>query len=139
MVRSIGADHAIDYTRDDFTQTSQRYNVILDTAGNRLLSRLRGGLTERGTLVIVGAEGGARWIGGTHRQLGALALSSFVRHNLRSFIPMENKADLQSLKELIEASKVTPVIDRTYGLSEAPEAIRYLAEGHAQGKVVITN
>ena len=138
MVRSIGADHVIDYTRDDFAQTGQRYDVILDTAGNRSVSHLRRALTPRGTLVIVGAEGGDRWIGGTHRQIGALVLSPFVRHRLRTFISMERKADLLSLKELIEAGKVTPVIDRTYPLSEAPEAIRYLEEGHARGKVVIT-
>ncbi len=138
MVRSIGADHVIDYTRDDFAQTGQRYDVILDTAGNRSVSHLRRALTPRGTLVIVGAEGGDRWIGGTHRQIGALVLSPFVRHRLRTFISMERKADLLSLKELIEAGKVTPVIDRTYPLAEAPKAIRYLEEGHARGKVVIT-
>ncbi|MDH3290215.1 MAG: NAD(P)-dependent alcohol dehydrogenase [Gemmatimonadota bacterium] len=138
LVRSIGADHVIDYTREDFAATGQRYDVILDTAGARPLSRLRRALTPRGTLVFVGAEGGNRWTGGIGRQLRAVMLSPFVRHNLRMFIAMGNKEDLEFLKELIEAGKVTPLIDRTYSLSEAPEAIRYLAKGHARGKVAIT-
>jgi len=138
LVRSIGADHVIDYTRDDFGETGQRYDVIVDTAGARPLSHLRRALTTRGTLVIVGAEGGNRWTGGIGRQLRAAMLSPFVRHHLRMYIAIGNKEDLQYLKELIEDGKVTPVIDRTYPLSEAPEAIRYLAEGHARGKVVIT-
>lgn len=138
LVRSIGADHVIDYTRDDFAQMGQRYDVILDTAGNRPLSHLRRGLTPRGTLVIVGGEEGGRWLGGTDRQIRALVLSPFVRHRLRSFIATSRTEDLQLLSELIEAGKVTPVIDRTYALSEAPEAIRHLEEGHARGKAVIT-
>ena len=93
MVRSIGADHVIDYTRDDFAQTGQRYDVIFDTAGNRSVSHLRRALTPRGTLVIVGAEGGDRWIGGTHRQIGALVLSPFVRHKLRTFISRDTRGD----------------------------------------------
>lgn len=137
-VRSIGADHVIDYTRDDFARTGRRYDVILDTAGNRPLSHLRRALTPRGTLVIVGGEGGDRWIGGTDRLIRALVLSPFVRHKLRTFVSVERKEDLLFLKEFIEAGKVTPVIDRTYPLSEVPEAIRYLEEGHARGKVVIT-
>ncbi|MBE0595384.1 MAG: NAD(P)-dependent alcohol dehydrogenase [Gemmatimonadales bacterium] len=137
MVRSIGADHVIDYTRDDVAQAGQRYDVILDTAGNRTLSRLRRALTPRGTLVIVGGDGGDRWIGGTDRQLRALALSPFVRQNLRTFIAMVRREDLQFLKELIEAGRVTPVIDRTYPLRDAAEAVRYLAQGRARGKVVI--
>ncbi len=138
MVRSIGADHVIDYTRDDFAQTPQRYNVILDIAGNRSLSDLRRALTPRGILVITGGEEGDRWIGGTDRQIRALLLSPFVRHKLRTFISTGRQEDLQFLKELIEAGKVTPVIDRTYPLSEAPDAIRYLEEGQVRGKVVIT-
>jgi NADPH:quinone reductase-like Zn-dependent oxidoreductase len=138
LVRSIGADHVIDYTRADFTQMGRRYDVILDTAGNRPLSYLRRGLTPRGTLVIVGGEEGGRWLGGTDRQIRALVLSLFVRHRLRSFIATSRKEDLQLLSELVEAGKVTPVIDRTYALSEAPEAIRDLEEGHARGKAVIT-
>jgi NADPH:quinone reductase-like Zn-dependent oxidoreductase len=138
LVRSIGADHAIDYTREDFADGRQHYDVILDTAGNRSLSHLRRALTPQGTLVIIGGEAGGPWFGGTDRNLRALMLSPFVRQKLRSLFAKGRKEDLQSLKELVEAGKVTPVIDRTYPLSEAPEAIRYLEEGRARGKVVIT-
>lgn len=96
----------IDYTREDFAEPGRRYDVILDTAGNRSLSHLRRGLARRGTLVIVGREGGGRWIGGTDRQLRALALSRFVRHELRSFVAVERKEDLLFLKDLIKAGTV---------------------------------
>jgi NADPH:quinone reductase-like Zn-dependent oxidoreductase len=138
MVRSIGADHVIDYTREDFAEGDQRYDLILDIGGNSSLSRLRRALTPKGVLVITGGEGGGRWLGGTDRQLRALMLSPFVDQKLGTFVSSENHEDLVVLKELIEAGKVAPVIDRTYPLSEVPEAIRYLEEGHAQGKVVIT-
>ena len=138
MVRSIGADHVIDYTREDFAEGGQRYDLILDIGGNSSLSRLRRALASRGTRVIVGGEGGGRWLGGTDRQIRALMLSRFVSQKLGTFISSENHKDMIVLAELIEAGKVTPVIDRTYPLSEVPEAIRYLEEGHAQGKVVIT-
>jgi NADPH:quinone reductase-like Zn-dependent oxidoreductase len=137
MVRSIGADHVIDYTREDFAEGDQRYDLILDIGGNSSLSRLRRTLAPEGTLVITGGEGGGRWLGGTDRQIRALALSRFVGQKLGTFISTENHEDIIVLKELIESSKLTPVIDRTYPLSEAPEAIRYLQEGHARGKVVI--
>ena len=138
LIRSIGADHAIDYTREDFANGRQHYDVILDTAGNRSLSHLRRVLTPQGTLVIIGGEGGGRWFG-VDRQLRALMLSPLVRQKLCSLFSIErSKEDLQFLSELIEAGKVTPVIDRTYALSEVPEAIRYLEEGHARGKVIIT-
>ena len=137
MVRSIGADHVIDYTREDFAEGDQRYDVILDIGGNSSLARLRRALAPLGTLVIVGGEGGGRWLGGTDRQLRAMILSPFVGQKLGTFVNKENHEDLIVLKELIEAGKVRPVIDRTYPLAEAPEAIRYLQEGHAQGKVVI--
>jgi NADPH:quinone reductase-like Zn-dependent oxidoreductase len=138
MVRSIGADHLIDYAREDFAEGKQRYDVILDIGGNSSLSRLRRALTPQGTLVIVGGEGGGRWLGGTDRQLRAMMVSRFVGQKLGTFISRENHEDLIALKELIESGKVAPVIDRTYPLSEVPEAVRYLEEGHAQGKVVIT-
>src|SRR5918911_2243649 len=138
MVRSIGADHVIDYTREDFAEGAQHYELILDIGGNSSLTRLRRALTPKGTLVIVGGEGGGRWLGGTDRQLRALALSPFVDQKLGTFINKENHEDLIVLKELIESGKVTPVIDRTYPLAEVPEAIRYLEEGHARGKVVIS-
>ena len=137
MVRSIGADHVIDYTRKDFAEGEQRYDLIVDIGGNSSLSRLRSALAPRGTLVIVGGEGGGRWLGGTDRQIRALVLSPFVSQKVGTFINKENHEDLLVLKELIESGKVTPVIDRTYPLSEVPEAIRYLEEGHARGKVVI--
>jgi NADPH:quinone reductase-like Zn-dependent oxidoreductase len=138
MVRSIGADHVIDYTRDDFAEGEQRYDLILDIGGNSSLARLRRALAPRGTLVIVGGETDDRWLGGTDRQLRALMLSPFVGQKLGTFVSSENHEDMIVLKELIEAGKVTPVIDRTYPLSEVSEAIRYLEGGHAQGKVVIT-
>jgi NADPH:quinone reductase-like Zn-dependent oxidoreductase len=138
MVRSIGADHVIDYTREDFTEGDQRYDLILDIGGNYSLARLRRALVPRGTLVITGGEGGGRWLGGTDRQIRALMLSPFVGQKLGTFISKENHEDMIVLKELIESGKVAPVIDRTYPLSQVPEAIRYLQEGHAQGKVVIT-
>ncbi|KPJ77840.1 MAG: NADPH:quinone reductase [Deltaproteobacteria bacterium SG8_13] len=137
MVRSIGAEHTIDYTREDFVDGLRHYDVIFDTAGNRPLSVLRRALAPRGTLVIVGGEGGGRWLGGTDRQIRALLLSPFVRQKLCSFISMPRRQDLQVLKELVETGKVTPVIDRTFPLSEVADAIRYLAEGRARGKVVI--
>jgi NADPH:quinone reductase-like Zn-dependent oxidoreductase len=138
MVRSLGADHVIDYTREDFAEGEQRYDVILDTGGNASLSRLRRALAPKGTLVIVGAETGGRWLGGTDRQLRALLLSRFIDQKLTTFVSRGNHQDLIVLKELIESGKITPVIDRTYPLTEAPKAIRYLEQGHARGKVVIT-
>jgi NADPH:quinone reductase-like Zn-dependent oxidoreductase len=138
MVRSIGADHVIDYTRDDFAEGEQRYDLILDIGGNSSLTRLRRTLTPEGTLLIVGGEGGGRWFGGIDRQLRAMMLSPFVGQKLGTFISKENHEDMIVLKDLIESGAVTPVIDRTYPLAEVPEAIRYLEEGHARGKVVIT-
>ncbi|MGB5373448.1 MAG: NAD(P)-dependent alcohol dehydrogenase [Polyangiales bacterium] len=138
MVRSLGADHVIDYVLDDFTQSSQRHDVILDMAGNRSLSTLRRALTPEGTLVIIGGEEGGRWLGGTDRQIRALLLSPFVRQRLRTFVAKESAEDLLVLKELIESGKVTPVIDRTYALREAADAIRHLKEGHARGKLVLS-
>lgn len=138
LVRSIGADHVIDYKHDDFTKGSQRYDVILDTGGNRSLSDLRNALTARGTLVIVGAETGGRWLGGTDRQVRALAVSPFVPQTLRIFVAKDNADDLMVLKGLIESGKVTPVVDRTFPLDETADAIRYLEAGRAKGKTVIT-
>jgi NADPH:quinone reductase-like Zn-dependent oxidoreductase len=138
LVRSIGADEVIDYTVEDFAETGQRYDLILDVAGNRSVSHLRRALAPRGTLVIVGGEGGGRWFGGIDRQLRASMLSPLVSQKLGTFISKPNGEDLVVLRELIEAGKLTPVIDTTYPLSEVPEAIRHLEEGHARGKVVIT-
>ena len=139
LVRSIGADHVIDYTREDFTQSGKRYDVILDTGGRRPLSTLRQALAPKGTLVIVGGEGGGRILGGFDRQIfRAPLVSLFAGQALRPLASKELVEDLLTLKELIESGKVTPVIDRTFTLTEAPAAIRYLAEGHARGKVVVT-
>ena len=139
LVRSIGVDDVIDYTRDEFANGSRRWDLIVDTAGRRPLSRLRRALTPKGTLVIVGGDGGGRWTGGFFRgMLRGPLLSPFVGQRLRGLISKEKEEDLQSLTDLIEAGKVTPVIDRTYPLIEAPVAIRYLEEGHPRGKVVVT-
>ena len=138
LVRSLGADHVLDYSREDFAKGEQRYDLILDVGGNSSLSRLRSVLTPKGTLVIVGGETDGRWLGGTDRQIRAILLSPFVGQKLGTFVAKENSEDMVVLAELIEAGKVTPVVDRTYPLSEAPKAIRYVEEGHARGKVVIT-
>jgi len=138
LVRSIGADHVIDYTTDDITTEGVRYDVILDIAGNRPLRLLRRALAPRGTLVIVGGENGGRWLGGSDRQLRALALSPFVGQKLRTFIASENHDDLLVIAALIDSGKVTPVVERTFPLDETATAIRYLHDGHARGKVVIT-
>lgn len=137
LVRSIGADHVVDYTREDFTDRRHRYDLILDIAGNRPLSRLRRALTPRGTLVIMGGEEGGRWIGGVDRQLRAMLLSPLVRHRLRVLLLKPREEDLRLLAELIEAGRLTPVIGATYPLEEAPEAVRYVAGGHATGKAVV--
>jgi NADPH:quinone reductase-like Zn-dependent oxidoreductase len=138
LVKSMGADHVIDYTQDDFANGEQRYDVIIDIGGNSSLSRLRRALTPRGTLVITGGETDGRWLGGVDRQLRAMLLSPFVGQKLGTFVASVKAPDLAVLKELIEAGKVTPAIDRTFSLDEAPKAIRYLEEGHARGKVVIS-
>src|SRR5437879_2552609 len=132
MVRSIGADQVIDYTKDEI---AGRYDVIIDTAGNTSLARLRNLLKPDGTLVIVGGEGGGDWFG-IGRQLTAM-LSRSKGQKLRSFICKENHEDLLVLKELIEASKLTPFVGKTFPLSAVADAIRYLEMGRAQGKVVV--
>lgn len=138
LIQSIGADHVIDYTQEDFTDGRRCYDVILDIAGNRSLSYLRRALAPNGTLVLIGGEGGGKWFGGMERQLQAILLSPFVGQNLRPMIAAGSKEDLDFLKELVEDGKVTPVIDKIYPLSQVADAIRYLKEGHARGKVVIT-
>jgi NADPH:quinone reductase-like Zn-dependent oxidoreductase len=138
LVRSIGADHVIDYTREDFADGQQRYDVILDIGGNRPLSHLRRALASRGRLVIVGGETGGRWLDGTDRLLRAYLLSPVVSQKLGGFMASENSADLRVLRDLIESGKITPAIDRTYALSETPAAIRHVQEGRARGKIVIT-
>ncbi len=137
LVTSLGADHVIDYTREDFAQNQRSYDLILFLAGTRSLSDCRRALTPHGTLVLIGAPPG-RWLGGVGGWLKALLLSRFVRQNLRPFLYKNAKEDLVALKDLIEAGKVTPVISARFPLSQVTEAIRYCEEGHTRGKVVIT-
>jgi len=139
LVRSIGADDVIDYTREDFTDGQRRWDVIIDAAGRRPLRRLRRALTPKGTLAIVGGDGGGKWTGGFGRQIvRAPLLSLFTGQRLRPVAANTNRADLEALRALIEGGKVTPVVDRTFPLAEAPDAVRYLEEGHPRGKVVVT-
>ena len=138
LLRALGADHVIDYSREDFADGQHRYDVILDIGGNRRLSHLRRALTPKGRLVIVGGETEGRWLGGTDRQLRAQLLSLFVSQKLGTFVASENAADLVALGELIEADKIKPAIDRTYPLSEVATAIRDLIDGRVRGKIVIT-
>ena len=139
LIRTIGVDEVIDYTREDFADGARRWDVVIDTAGRRPLSQLRRALTSKGTLVIVGGDGGGRWTGGFFRGvLRAPLVSLFVGQRLRGLASKVKQEDLVALKELIEAGTLTPVIDRTYPLIEAPDAIRHLEEGHAAGKIVVT-
>ena len=138
FVRTLGADHVLDYTREEITADGRRYDVVLDIGGNRPLSLLRRAVTPRGRLVIVGGETDGRWLGGSDRQVRAMMLSPFVGQKLGTFVASENADDLRALTELIEAGKVEPAIDRTYPLHEVAEAIRYVLDGRARGKVVIT-
>jgi NADPH:quinone reductase-like Zn-dependent oxidoreductase len=138
LVRSLGADHVVDYTKEDFARSGQNYDLIFQLAGTRSPSECRRALTSKGTLVLSSGESDGRWIGPMDRIVKALVLSPFVGQKMASFTVKPNKEDLQFLRQLIEAGKLTPVIDRTYPLSETPEAIRYLENGHARGKVVIT-
>ena len=137
LVRSLGADHVVDYTRDDFTKAKLRYDVIIDTGGNRRLTHLRRALTKSGTLIIVGGETGGRWLGGFSRLLCAVLLSPLVSQRLGMLASTENAEDLNVLRDLIESGQVAPAIDRTFPLSEAPLAIQQLHGGGARGKFVI--
>jgi NADPH:quinone reductase-like Zn-dependent oxidoreductase len=137
LVRSIGADHVIDYTRDDFTRGDQRYDLMLDLIGNHSLSRCRRVLTPNGTFVMLGGQSG-RWIRPMDRVLKTLLSSPFVSQKLVLGRAAWRKDDLRAIRELLRTGQVTTVIDRTYPLGQVAEAIRYLEEGHARGKVVIT-
>ncbi len=138
MVRSIGADQVIDYTEEDFTKSGQRYDVLLDTVGNHSLSECRRVLTSNGAYVPVGGPSG-RWKIGLARAIKRLVLSRFVSQKLVPFfLAKPGKEDLTTIQQLMASGKVTPVIDKRYKLSEVPEAIQYLEQGHARGKVVIT-
>ena len=143
LVRSLGADQVIDYTQEDFTQSGKRYDLIVDIPGNHSFSECRRALTPRGTYVLIGhdhfGKQGDRFLGGLPRGLKQIAMSPFVSQlpDL-SFSTPSKRDSMAVLKEFLEAGKITPVIDRTYPLSEVPEAIRYLEEGQARGKVIIT-
>jgi NADPH:quinone reductase-like Zn-dependent oxidoreductase len=136
MVRSIGADHVVDYTTEDFVESGERYDVMLDLVGNRSLSDCRRVLADRGTYVVVGVKDAGRWIG-LGRQFRALLMSPFVRQRVRIFITKHNAPDLAVLKELVETGKLIPVIDRRYAFSDIPEALRHQGQGHVRGKIVI--
>jgi len=138
MVHSIGADHVIDYTQEYFTRSSRRYDRILDSVGNHSLLACRRVLNPHGTCIIVGAPGGRWMLGALARGFTAPLLSRFVSQKLAMVLTKSNKEDLTILHDLLKTGKVTPVIDRRYSLREVPEAIRYLEEGHARGKVVLT-
>lgn len=137
-IRSIGADHVIDYTEEDFTRSGHRYDLMLDIAGSRSWSDCSRVLGEKATLVVVGGPKGNRWIGPLSHAL-KLRLGSVgnSRRVVAPFLAKIKKPDLVVLQELLEAGTITPVIDRRYKLSELPEALRYLGEGHARGKIVV--
>ena len=137
MVREIGADQVVDYTRDDFTRGGKRYDLIVDAGGNRSLSRMRRVLTPEGTIVMV-APGRGNWAGPIVRIVGAIVTTRLGRQSVRPFLAPVSRENLMVLKELIEAGNVRPVIDRTYPFDQIPDAVRYLEGGSVQGKVVIT-
>ncbi len=138
LVQAIGADHVIDYTREDFADSKHRYDAILDIGGNSRLSHLRRALTDHGMLVMIGGETDGRWLGGMDRMLRAHLLFPLVSQKLGTFIASENAEDLEVLRVLIESGKIVPAIDRTYPLSQTPAAIRHVIQGRARGKVVIS-
>jgi NADPH:quinone reductase-like Zn-dependent oxidoreductase len=138
LVMALGADHVVDYSREDLAAHDRVYDVVLDIGGNRPVSQLRRLLTDRGTLVIVGGEGGGRWLGGLERQLAAKALSPFVRQRLTTFVNKENGADLEILAELLQSGAVRPAIDQVFPLEATAKAIRHLEAGHARGKIVVS-
>ncbi len=137
MVRSLGADVVVDYTTGDFTRSTQRYDIVLDTGGNRSLGDLRRLLGPGGTLVLVGAEGGNRLLGGASKWIHALVIAPFVGQKLRPLSTAPNKKDLLLVKDLIESGKLMPVIDRTFALKDVPDAFRHLEQGNVCGKIVI--
>lgn len=139
LVRSIGADHVVDYTRDEYLTGSKKYDLILDIGGNNQLSRLRRGLTAKGTLVIVGGEEGGNVTGGLGRQIRALLMSMFVGQRLTMLMSKERHTDLEALRPFLESGQLIPIIDRTYSVAEVPAAIKHLEAGLARGKIAITD
>ncbi|HSJ83868.1 MAG TPA: NAD(P)-dependent alcohol dehydrogenase [Acidimicrobiia bacterium] len=138
LVRSIGADHVVDYTRDEYLDGSKKYDLILDIGGNNGLSRLRRALTPQGTLVLVGGEEGGSLTGGFGRQLRALVVTRFVGQRLTMLVSKERSTDLEALRPYLESGQVVPVIDRTYPVAEVPDAMRHLEAGLVRGKLAIT-
>ena len=138
LVRSVGADHVVDYTKEDFTTSGKRYDVILDNVSNHSLSRLRRVLTATGVLIPNGGNFGNRWFSSAGRLIRARLMFQVGTQRVGNFLVSTNHDDLVALKELIEAGKVLPVLDRTYPLSAAAQAIDHVGTGHAQGKVAIT-
>lgn len=137
LVKSIGADEVIDYSRDDFARQRRRYDVVVDTIGNRSLRDLRRALKPRGTLVVAGG-GSGKWFRPMALLLKAVVVGPFVRQQLRYFMAVVTTEDLETLSTLVTSGDVVPLIDRTYSLSETPAALGYLEQGHARGKVIIT-
>src|SRR5436853_4913785 len=140
LVRSLGADHVIDYTKEDFAKDERRYDVILDNVPNHSLSECRRILNPNGKYVMIGGGGpnDSRWIGPFGRVINTMLLSPFVSQKMGMMMADTNQSDLTILADMMQSGKVKPVIDRTYKLSEVPDAIRYVEQGHARGKVVIT-
>jgi NADPH:quinone reductase-like Zn-dependent oxidoreductase len=138
LVRSIGADHVVDYTKEDFTSNGQRYDAVIDMAGSKPVSQCRRILTRTGVLVAVGGPKNGRWIAPLMGPVKLLALSLLVSQQLVPFLAQQRRGDLAVLRQLLEDGKVMPVMDRTHPLAEVPAAIRYLEQGHDTGKVVIT-
>lgn len=137
LVRSLGASRVIDYTREEIDADGVRYDVIIDLAGMRRVRELRRSLAPRGTLVIAGGEGGDRWLGGTHRQIAAMALSPFVGQRLTSMLSKESADDLAELGRMADEGALRPLLERTFSLDEAAEAIDHVADGRARGKVAL--
>lgn len=137
LVRSLGADHVIDYTSTDVTVGTQRFDLIVDTGGQTPVRRLRRVLSRRGTLVIVGGENGGRWLGGVQRQLGAVLLSPFVRQRLTTFISPEDGGSIQRLVDMLADGSVVPAIDRVVGLDGVAQAMHDLEQGRVRGKVAV--
>ena len=138
LVRSIGAAHVVDYTTEDFTDTPARYDVILDNVGNRPLSRLRRALTPTGTLVLNAGGSPGRVVGAVGSILRAVAVNAFVRQRLRPLPSKQDRQELLTVTELVEEGKLSPVLDRTYPLSDTAEGLRHVEHGHARGKVIIS-
>jgi len=138
LVRSLGADHVFDYTREDFTRSEQRYDLMLDNAGSRSWSECKRVLAPNAKVVLVGGQMGGRVLGPMGHVVKSKLAAMFGRRKAAFLVAKFSSADMQVLRELLEAGKVTPVVDRRYPLSEVADAFRYLGEGHAQGKVVIT-